>query len=294
MSKNIKTTALVLVLLLAFLCGFGLGKNRGFHLNFNNNPYGTTAPSEKSDAVPVDATTAPADETPADTTPTDAKPTKPLKAPKGVEAVVAAYNKAVNRAKRSDLTIQKTAALELTPGEIAPGLAKGAAQATLRNALPPMEKEYKVPAGGAAAGKAGKSDLTAKDVLAPAGKAAKLTPDMVTAAKAKAKDGGYVIVIKLKKETAKLNEETVKQAKNHAAALTLPDPAALHAFGVKVSKAALRYDGTTLRATIDSSGRLVKLQQTLPFSARLKGKYFLFNLNAAVDGSYQETLTLTY
>lgn len=292
MSKNIKTTALVLVLLLAFLCGFGLGKNRGFNLNFNHNPYGTTAPTEKADAAPVDATTAPADSA-APQTP-DKKPAKALSAPKGVDAVIAAYNKAVNRAKRSDLTIQKTATLELMPGEISPALAKGAAQATLRNALPPMEKEYKVPAGGTAAKEGAKSDLTSKDVLAPAGKAAKLTPDMVTAAKAKAKDGGYVIVIKLRPETAKWTGEKTKQAKNHAAALTMPDPASLRAFGVKVGKAALRYEGTTLRATVDSSGNLVKLEQTLPFSAALKGKYFLFSLSAKVDGKYTETAVLTY
>ena len=107
MSKNIKTTALVLALLLVFLCGFGLGKNRGFNLNINNNPYGTTAPAE-DDAEPADATTEPADDQTADT-----KPAKPLKAPKGVEAVVSAYNKAVNRAKRAEtITIHKTVTLE--------------------------------------------------------------------------------------------------------------------------------------------------------------------------------------
>ena len=100
MSKNIKTTALVLVLLLAFLCGFGLGKNRGFHVNFNNNPYGTTAPADKSDAAPADATAATAE--PDDAPAAPDKPQKALKAPKGTEAVVAAFNKAVNRSKRAE------------------------------------------------------------------------------------------------------------------------------------------------------------------------------------------------
>lgn len=286
MSKNIKTTALVLVLLLAFLCGFGLGKNRGFHLNINNNPYGTTAPADKTDAEPVDATTAPADT--ADDAP--AKATKPLKAPKGTEAVVAAFNKAVNRTKRTEsVTIEKATTLELQPGAVSPGLAKGAAQAALKNSLRPGTETVTVrPADGK------KDAVTAKDALEPLGKAAKLDAGRVLAAKAKAKDGGYVIVIKLKEETASFDGEKTKQAKGHASCMTLPDPAQLQAFGVKVKAAKLQYTATAIRAEVNADGLLTKVQYTVPFSAGLMGKYFLMHLDAAVDGTYSETVTLSY
>lgn len=285
MSKNIKTTALVLVLLLAFLCGFGLGKNRGFHVNFNNNPYGTTAPADKSDAAPADATAATAE--PDDAPAAPDKPQKALKAPKGTEAVVAAFNKAVNRSKRAEtVTIEKTAVLELQPGEVQPGLAKGAAQAALKNSLRPGTETHSI--------RADKDAVTAKDVLDPLGKAAKLDPEKVLAAKAKAKDGGYVIVIKLKPETASFDGEKTRQAKGHAACLTLPDPAELRAFGVKVKAAKLQYTATAIRAEVNGSGLVTKLQYTVPFSAGLMGKYFLFHLDAAVDGTYEQIVTLTY
>ncbi len=285
MSKNIKTTALVLVLLLAFLCGFGLGKNRGFHLNINNNPYGTTAPADKTDAAPADATTAPAEPDSAPAEPD--KPQKPLKAPKGAEAVVAAFNKAVNRSKRAEtVTIEKAATLELQPGAVKPGLAKGAAQAALKNSLRPGTETFSI--------RADKDAVTAKDVLDPQGKAAKLDPEKVLAAKAKAKDGGYVIVIKLKEETASFDGEKTKGAKAHSACLTLPDPAALRAFGVKVKAAKLQYPATVIRAEVNSSGMVTKLQYKVPFSAGLMGKYFLLHLDAAVDGTYVQDVTLTY
>ena len=286
MSKNIKTTALVLVLVLAFLCGFMMGKDKGFNLSFNNNPYGTTAPDDKTDAVPVDTATDPADETP----PAPSKPAKPLKAPKDTEAVIAAFNKAVNRAKRETLvTIEKAITLDLQPGEVAPGLAKGAAQAAIKNSLRPGTETFQI---RAADGK--KNAVTAKDVLDPTGKAAKLTPDQVLAAKAKAKDGGYVIVIKLKSETAVLKNEKVKPAKAHAACLSLPDPAQLHAFGIKVNTAKLQYPETTIRATVDGNGHLTSFKAAVPFTAKLTGKYFLMNLNAPLTGTMQESVTLTY
>ena len=282
MSKNIKTTALVLVLLLAFLCGFMLGKDKGFNLNFNNNPYGTTAPAD-DDTAQVDATTEPADEQPA-----DSKPAKPLKAPKGVEAVVSAYNKAVNRAKRAEtITIHKTVTLEMQPGEIAPGLAKGAAQSAIKRAVQPIDQTFKVRSDGK------EKDKTAKEILSPAGKASKISADDVTAAKAKAKDGGYVIIIKLKDEAAAYKNDKVKQAKAHAAGLTMPDPSAMTAFGVKLAAAKVRYSGTTLRATIDSSGNLTKVEYKIPFSATLSGKFYFSKMSAAINGTITETAELS-
>jgi len=285
MSKNIKTTALVLLLVFSFLCGFSMGKDRGFHLNYNNNPYGTTAPEEKNEAVPVDATTAPA-ESSAEAVPqkTDSQPAKALKVPKGAQAVVTAFNKAVNRTKRAEnLTIEKTVTLDLQPGAVAPGLAKGAAQAALKNSLQPGTEVITIRAGDA---------QTAKDVLAPAGKAAKLNPDQVLSAKAKAKDGGYVIVIKLKEETASFDGEKTNPAKAHSTCLTLPDPADLHAFGVKVKAAKLQYTGTVVRAEVNSSGTLTMIQYKVPFQAGLMGKYFLSRLDATVSGTYHETVSL--
>ena len=282
MSKNIKTTALVLALLLVFLCGFGLGKNRGFNLNINNNPYGTTAPAE-DDAEPADATTEPADDQTADT-----KPAKPLKAPKGVDAVVSAYNKAVNRAKRAEtITIHKTVTLEMQPGEITPGLAKGAAQSAIKRAVQPIDQTFKVRSDGK------DTDKTAKEILSPVGKASKISADDVTAAKAKAKDGGYVIIIKLKDEAAAYKNDKVKQAKAHAAGLTMPDPSAMTAFGVKLMAAKIKYSGTTLRATIDSSGNLVKVEYKIPFSATLTGKFYVSKMSAAIDGTITETAELS-
>lgn len=283
MSKNIKTTALVLVLLLAFLCGFGLGKNKGFNLNINNNPYGTTAPAEDDDVTQVDATTEPADDQTA-----ESKPAKPLKAPKGVDAVVSAYNKAVNRAKRAEtLTIHKTVTLEMQPGEITPGLAKGAAQSAIKRAVQPIDQTFKVRSDGK------DTDKTAKEILSPAGKASKISADDVTAAKAKAKDGGYVIVIKLKDEAAAFKNDKVKQAKAHAAGLTMPDPSAMTAFGMKLMAAKIKYSGTTLRATIDSSGNLVKVEYKIPFSATLTGKFYVSKMSAAIDGTITETAELS-
>ena len=111
---------------------------------------------------------------------------------------------------------------------------------------------------------------------------------------AKAKDGGYVIVIKLKEETASFDGEKTKQAKGHASCMTLPDPAQLRAFGVKVKAAKLQYTATAIRAEVNADGMLTKVQYTVPFSAGLMGKYFLMHLDAAVDGTYSETVTLTY
>ena len=286
MSKNIKTTALVLTLLLAFLCGFMLGKTKGFNLNINNNPYGTTAPADTKDAAPVDATTEPAADT-ADKT-DDAKPAKKVTVPKGVDAVVSAYNKAVNAAKRSeDVTIKQTVALQMEPTDVSPKLAKGAAQSAIKRAVQPLDQTYTIRSDGK------KADKTAKEILAPAGKASKLSADDVLAAKAKAKDGGYVIVIKLKDEAALYKNEKVKQARAHASCLTVPDPSAITAFGLKVSTASLKYSGTVIRATVDSTGKLTQVQYTVPFTAKLAGKFYLSKMNAAIGGTITETVALS-
>ena len=93
---------------------------------------------------------------------------------------------------------------------------------------------------------------------------------------------------------ASFDGEKTKQAKVHASCMTLPDPAELRAFGVKVKAAKLEYNATVLRAKVDSSGKVVKLQYTVPFNAGLMGKYFLLHLDAAVAGTYKQTVTLTY
>ena len=114
------------------------------------------------------------------------------------------------------------------------------------------------------------------------------------AAKAKAQDGGYVIVIKLKPETASFDGKQAKQAKVHSTCLTLPDPAELRAFGVKVRAAELQYTASVIRAEVNSNGLVTRLQYKIPFSAGLVGKYFLFHLDAAVEGTYHQNVTLTY
>ena len=305
MKQETKLVAIVLTLLIVFLCGFGLGASKGITVTVNGGAVQTAGPA---DAAPADTTTQPAapattqPAAPADTTTQPAAPadttTQPAAdagassaaVPSTTAEIVAAYNKAVNDAKHytGKVTLKKHDIIDVQLRDL-PAVAEKVITPVIANLTKTEPKEETFENGK------GTADTTRelKNWIIPGGgRDAALQEAGVANATATANaDGGYTMVITLVAETSTFDgTKTTSEPTHHKSIMDPLELGSLDLGPISITNADLSYPGATMTATVDAQGRLVKLEQKLPLEGTGSGKAVIsltLNLGGSMDGNYE-------
>jgi len=321
MKKEIKVVAIVLVALIVFLAGFGLGATKGININIgsesgiNVNVNGgsagaaqvvaptqapTAAPTQAPTAAPTEAPTAaptdaPASDAPATDAPaTDAPATD---APSGTSVpstkaeIAAAYNKAVNDAKHytGKVTLKKHDIINV-------GLPDGPAAKILNPIVENLTKtepaEWTFDNGADVADPA---RMLADKIIPGGGRDAAVQEAGLASATATANaDGGYTMVLTFISETSNFDgTKNTSEPTHHMSAMDPLNLGSLDLGPVSITNAQLNYPGATMTATVYGQGRLISLKQELPMNGTGTGKAGI-SLTLEIAGSMDGTYEFTY
>lgn len=317
MKKEIKVVAIVLVALIVFLAGFGLGATKGININIgsesgiNVNVNGgsagsapvvaptaapTAAPTVAPTAAPTQApTAAPAGDTttaaPAGDTTTAAPAPSGTSVPSTKAEIAAAYNKAINdmRAYSGQLTLKKHDIIDVQLKDL-PSIAEKIITPVVANLTKTEPATWTFENG------VDVTDPNRKliEKTIPWGREATVTEASLASASATANaDGGYTMTLTFIAEDS--NFDGTKNTSEPIQHMTAMDPLNLGSLDlgpISISNAALHYPGATMTATVDGQGRLVKLYQKLPLEGSGTGKAGIsitLNLAGSMDGNYEFT-----
>ncbi len=309
MKQETKLVAIILVALIVFLSGFGLGATKGINIKIEGAavqtgaqaapaPQTTTAAPQTTTAAPQTTTAAPADDTTTaapsgDTTTAAPSNNGGVKVPSGNAEIAAAYNKAVNDAKNytGKVTLKKHDIINV-------GLADNAASSIINpviqklTATEPQEETFD---GGK--GTADNTRELKRWIIPGGGREAALQEAGIVSATATANpDGGYTMTITLVAEDSNFDGE--KNTSNPTHHESIMDPLNLGSLdlgdAIKITSASLHYPGATMTATVDAQGRLIKLQQKLPMEGTGATKFLGKEVFASFAGALDEKWTFTY
>ncbi len=316
MKKEIKVVAIVLVALIVFLAGFGLGATKGININIgsesgiNVNVNGgsagsaqvvapaptqapTAAPTQAPTAAPTEAPTqAPATDAPATDAPaTDAPSNSGTKVPSTKAEIAAAYNKAINdmRAYTGKITLKKHDIIDVQLKDL-PAIAEKIITPVVANLTKTEPATWTFENG------VDVTDPNRKliEKTIPWGREATVSEaSLVSATATPNADGGYTMEITFIAEDS--NFDGTKNTSEPTQHMTAMDPLNLGSLDlgpISISNAALHYPGATMTATVDGQGRLVKLYQKLPLEGTGTGKAGIsitLNLAGSMDGNYEFT-----
>lgn len=307
MKQETKLVAIILVALIVFLSGFGLGATKGINIKIEGAavqtggeaatapqtttaaPQTTTAAPQTTTAAPQTTTAAPTGDTttaPAGDT-TTAAPSGNASVPSTKAEIVAAYNKVVNEAKHYEgkLTLKKHDIINVSLPESAASKILNPIIAKLTTTSP---EEYTFDGG--------------KDVndparfvshkIVPNGRDVNVQEAGIANATASANaDGGYTMSITFIAETSTFDgTSTTSEPTHHKSAMDPLELGSLDLGPVKITNADMRYPGATMTATVDSQGRLVKLEQKLPLEGSGTGKAgfpITLEISGSMDGTYE-------
>ena len=306
MKQETKLVAIILVALIVFLSGFGLGATKGINIKIEGAAVQTgaqqAAPAQTTTAAPQTTTAAPA---PVETTTaapagdattaapagdaTTAAPAGNSSVPSTKAEIAAAYNKAVNdlRAYQGKVTLKKHDIIQV-------GLADGPAASILNpvieklTATEPQEWTFE---NGADV-----NDPNRKLVekIIPWNRDANVQEaGLVSASATPNADGGYTMTMTFVAEESNFDgTQNTSEPTYHMGAM---DPLNLGSIdlgdAIKITEANLRYPGATITGTVDAQGRLVKIEQKLPMEGTGKGKAAVvpvtLELSGSMDGTYE-------
>ena len=309
MKKEIKVVAIILVALIVFLSGYGLGASKGIQITIggtvevNGGAVNAGAVQQPATQAPVtqaptqapvtqapteapagdDATDAPATDAPA----ADSGSTSAV--PSTKEEIAAAYNKAVNdyRAFTGNVTVKKVETIGIQVKDL-PGIVASIVNPVVEKFTGTTENTFVFTNGVDADGR------TPADKIIPGGRDANVQAAGLAEATATANaDGGYTMKLKFVAETSKFDGTTnTSEPTYHMGAM---DPLNLGTLDIKpitITEAELNYPGATVEATVDGQGRLVKLVQLLPLNGYGTGKAGIsatINLEGSMDATYEMT-----
>lgn len=128
----------------------------------------------------------------------------------------------------------------------------------------------------------------------PYGKKSQLTKSDVASASVKATADGYTITFVIKKDVSEYDGKTNKLAVHHAKVLDSMDISTLEVSPVAIKEARMVYPGATVKATVDSQGRLSKLAIDCDIDAEVTTKVTNMSLSVAMDISNDMTYTMVY
>ncbi|MBQ3136821.1 MAG: fibronectin type III domain-containing protein [Clostridia bacterium] len=261
------------------------------------------------------------------TTPPAVKPVT-LKVPVSKTEIVSAFNKAINeyRAYKGRVTLNKVETWDLNPYDLPAALEKTIT--VLFESLSGTSDETYTFENGVVIGDPG-IRLTQK--IIPYDRPANIQASGIASAAAKANaDGGYTMTLVFAPETAvfirqashtttvpttvpytespytttfRADTTTANYSSRSASATVIPvhhmsamDPldfGTLDLGPLKIQSADFQYPSTTIKATVDNKGRLIKLEQEHPFNGTISCK-MIISLSIPLKASADNTYTITY
>ncbi len=316
MKKEIKVVAIVLVALIVFLAGFGLGATKGININIgsesgiNVNVNGgsagsaqvvaptqapTAAPTQAPTAAPTEAPTAapttpdaPATDAPTQA-PTQAAPSGNSSVPSSKAEIVAAYNKVVNEAKAytGKVTIKKHDIINVQLKDL-PSVAEKVITPVVTKLTTTSPEEYVFDGGK----DVNDPNRLVSHKIVPNGRDVAVQEAGIANATATANpDGGYTMSLTFIPETSTFDgTSTTSEPTHHKSAMDPLELGSLDLGPITISNADLSYPGATMTATVDAQGRLVKLEQKLPLEGTGTGKAVVsltLKLGGSMDGTYE-------
>ena len=308
MKKEIKVVAIILVALIVFLSGYGLGASKGIKIEIGgtvevnggavNAGAQVQQPATQQPATQQPATQQPATDAPSSDDTTDAPATDAPAAdnsgstsavPSTKEEIAAAYNKAINdyRAFTGNVTTKKTETIAIEVKDL-PGVVAAIVNPVVEGFTGTTENTYTFTNGVDPDGR------TPADKMIPWGRDAAVQAAGLTEATATANaDGGYTMKIKFVAETSKFDgTKNTSEPTYHMGAMDPLNLGSLDLGPITITEAELNYPGATLEATVDGQGRLVKLVQLLPLDGYGTGKAGIkatINLAGSMDATYEMT-----
>ena len=302
MKQETKVVAIILAALIVFLSGFGLGATKGINIKIEGAAVqtgGTAAPApvETTTAAPQTTTAAPAPvETttaaPADTTAapadtTTAAPSGNSSVPSTKAEIVAAYNKVVNEAKHYEgkVTLKKHDIINVA---LPDGAASKILNPVIANLTKTSPEEYVFDGGK----DVNDPNRYVSHKIVPNGRDVAVEEAGIANATATANaDGGYTMSITFIAETSTFDgTSTTSEPTHHKTAMDPLELGSLDLGPVTITNADMKYPGATMTATVDSQGRLVKLEQKLPLEGSGSGKAGIsltLEITGSMDGTYE-------
>ena len=308
MKKEIKVVAIILVALIVFLSGYGLGASKGItitiggEVNVNGGavnagavqqPQATqpqaTQPQATQPSTPAAPDAPEADAPEADAPSADSGSTSAV--PSTKEEIAAAYNKAINgfKAYTGNATEKKVETIAIEVKDL-PGPVAAIVNPVVEGFTGTTEKEYVFTNGVDADG-----NKTA-DRIIPGGRDANVQAAGIAEASATANaDGGYTMKIKFVAESSNFDgTQNTSEPEFHKGAMDPLNLGGLDLGPIKIAEAGLDYPGATVEATVDSQGRLIKLVQLLPLGGFGTGKAGPIKATINLEGSMDATYEITY
>ncbi|MGN1443740.1 MAG: fibronectin type III domain-containing protein [Acutalibacteraceae bacterium] len=222
---------------------------------------------------------------------TTAKSTNAL--PGSMAEICAAYNKAVNDAKKmKNGTVHKTDTLDLVCTDCSVSMLQGTVDKLLQSFLTPTDKTITVKNGVARDQDGNVTDLNSW--ITPSGREAALKASYVASASAKATSDGYKMAIRLKTEVSTFDGTNTVIPVGHQSCLDPLNLAALELpVNAQITAASMTYPGATLVAYVNRSGKLTKLAVKLPIEGTGTGKLGA-SLSLSIKGEMNESYDFTY
>ena len=308
MKKEIKVVAIILVALIVFLSGYGLGASNGIKIEIGGTvevnggavnagavqqpapqtTAPTTQPSTQAPVVDDTPDAPPADDTP-DAPPADSGNASAV--PSTKEEIAAAYNKAINgfKAYTGNATEKKVETIAIEVKDL-PGPVAAIVNPVVEGFTGTTEKEFVFTNGVDADG-----NKTA-DRIIPGGRDANVQAAGIAEATATANaDGGYTMKIKFVAESSNFDgTQNTSEPEFHKGAMDPLNLGSLDLGPIKIAEAGLDYPGATVEATVDGQGRLIKLVQILPLGGFGTGKAGPIKATINLEGSMDATYEITY
>lgn len=313
MKKEIKVVAIILVALIVFLSGYGLGASKGIKIEIGGTVEvnggavnagaqvqqpATQQPATQQPATQQPATQAPSNDT-TDAPATDAPATDAPAADSGdasavpstKEEIAAAYNKAINgfKAYTGNATEKKVETIAIEVKDL-PGPVAAIVNPVVEKFTGTTEHTYTFTNGVDADG-----NKTA-DRIIPGGRDANVQAAGIAEATATANaDGGYTMKIKFVAESSNFDgTQNTSEPEFHKGAMDPLNLGSLDLGPIKIAEAGLDYPGATVEATVDGQGRLIKLVQILPLGGFGTGKAGPIKATINLEGSMDATYEITY
>ena len=219
--------------------------------------------------------------------------------PGSLAEICAAYNKAINAAKKmKNGTMHKVGTVNLVCTDCFIAFLQSTVDTLLQSFTTPTDRTITVKNGVARDQDGNVTDLSAR--ITPSGRDCALKTSYIAAASAKATSDGYKIAIRLKTEQSTFDGTNTVVPVGHNSCL---DPLNLAAIslpaGAEITEATMIYPGATLVAYVNRSGKLTKLSVKLPLKVIGTGKLPLeensrCSLTFGLDGTMNDVYAFAY
>ena len=314
MKKEIKVVAIVLVALIVFLSGYGLGASNGIKIEIGGTVEVNGGAAVNAGAQAQPQTTAPTTQAPQTTAPTTQAPagddtteapagdtttaapagdSGSTAIPSGKEEIAAAYNKVVNEYKnyKGKVTLKKTESIDVKAKDI-PSAVESIVNGVIKKFITSSTEEFTFENGV----DVNDPNRYVSHKIIPNGRDAEVQAAGLAEATATPNaDGGYTLFIKFVSETSVFDgTSNVSEPTYHKGAMDPLDLGTLDINPIEITKADMTYPGATCEATVDAQGRLVKLHSYLPLGGSGTGSVKIIKATIGIEGNMDTLYEITY